>query len=112
MYIANVYSTRTNKLIARFFSITREGAEIPAREKLFNHNKPIKSRVYRIFKMKKWRARKLKNCCYKGKKYNNIYLQMYTDYEGAKKINITCEGANMNDFISVKEAFSHITKNI
>lgn len=111
MYIANVYNTRTNKFIARFFGITREEAEILAREKLFfSHNKPIKSRGYRVFKTKTWKTRNLKNCCYKGKKYNNIYMQMFTDYDGLKKINITCNGANMNNFASVKEAFSHITK--
>lgn len=110
MYIANVYNTKTNKLITRFFGITKEDAETPARKQLFNFNKPMKNRGYKIFEVKKWKTKILKNCSYKGIKYNNIYLQMYVDYDGLKKINISCNGANMNNFNSVKEAFSHITK--
>lgn len=111
LFVSMVLNSRTGSLISRFYGNSKNEVEILAREKLFNFDgSKIKSRCYKVFEKKTWPVRKLKNCFYRGKFYKNIFLRLFTDWDGSIKINVNCDGANMNDYNSVKEAFSHIKK--
>lgn len=110
LFVSMVLNSKTNKLITRFCGNNKNEVEILARKQIFNGDSVIKNRYYKIFIKKTWAARKLKNCSYKGKFYENIYLQLFTDWDGLIKINVICNGANMNDYNSVKEAFSYIER--
>lgn len=110
LFVSMVLNSKTNKVIARFCGNNKNEVEILARKALYYGGSIIKSRYYKVFEKKTWHIRKLKNCSYKGKFYENIYLQLFTDWDGSLKINVTCNGANMNNYNSVKEAFSYIER--
>lgn len=108
LFVSIVFNIKTRKIINRFCGNDKQEVEILARKALYYGNSIIKDRCYKIFEKRAWHIRKLKNCSYKGKSYETIYLQLFTDWDGLIKINVTCNGANMNNYDSVKEAFSYI----
>lgn len=109
MFISLVFNSKTGKLIKRFCGNDKQEVEVLAREQLYNYDGSVlKNRRYKVFEKKVWPIKKLKNCLYKDRFYERIYLQMFIDWDGLIKININCNGANMNDYESVQEAFSYI----
>lgn len=58
-----------------------------------------------------WRKRTLKGCKYKGRAYEYIYVSPCKNlWTGERYYNVTCNGANMWNYKSLKEVFSYIEK--